>query len=68
MTWSIMHCRFRKCENLTRRPVGNQEECSLTHKLPGNMTSCPVQASLDKARASQEVHDEVTKIMEDALS
>lgn len=67
MTWSIMHCRFRKCENLTRRSVSNQEECALTHKLPGNMVSCPVQASLDKARGNQEVHDEIVKIMEDAL-
>jgi hypothetical protein len=68
MTWSIIHCRYRKCENLTRRSCSNQEECSLTHKLPGNMASCPVQASLDKARSQKEVIDEVTSIMEDALS
>lgn len=58
MTWSIIHCRYRKCENLTRRPVSNQEECSLTHKLPGNMTSCPVKDSLDKARGQQVVKEE----------
>jgi hypothetical protein len=50
------------------RSCSNQEECSLTHKLPGNMASCPVQASLDKARSQKEVIDEVTSIMEDALS